>query len=88
MVTVHGAAALQDLAHGVMYDFARAHHDRLGQQGVEAIEALLQRELRALPSDPRKQTPAPSGCPPEPSSAILWNIGQLLRPFAQNPLPI
>jgi transposase InsO family protein len=88
MVTVHGATALQDLAHGVMHDFARAHHERLGQRGVEAIEAVLEKELRALPSEPRKQTPTPSGCSPGPSSAILWNIGQLLRPFAQNSLPI
>ncbi|MFC1642697.1 hypothetical protein ACFL5O_08425 [Myxococcota bacterium] len=88
IVTVHGATALPDLAHGVRYDFARAHHERLGPRGLEAIQAVLEKELPALPSEPRQQTPVPSGCSPGPSSATLWNIGQLLRPFAQNPLPI
>jgi hypothetical protein len=82
------ATVTQDLAHGVMHDFARARHDRLGQRGVKAIETLLEQELRALPSGPRQHSPAPSGCSPGPSSAILWSIEQLLRSSAQNPLPI
>ncbi|MFC1642616.1 hypothetical protein ACFL5O_08015, partial [Myxococcota bacterium] len=88
LLVVHGATATHDLALGVMHDFARANPNRLGRRGVEAIQALLERELRALPLGPQHQTPAPSACSPGPSSATLWNIGQWLRPFAQNPMPI
>jgi hypothetical protein len=61
----------------------RAHHDRLGHAGADAIRALLQRELTALlPTSPH------SACPPAPPFAILWNTGRTQRPPAPAPLPI
>jgi hypothetical protein len=78
-----GHAATYDLAYGVISNCARAHHDRLGQPGVDAIGALLERELQNLP-----QTPTHSGSFPGSSADILWNIAQKSRPSAPNPLPL
>ena len=83
LLLLHGHAATYDLAHGVMNDCARAHHDRLGQPGVDAIRALLERELQNL-----LQTTTHSGCSPGSSSDTLWNIGRKQRPSAPNPLRI
>lgn len=83
MLTLHGHAAIHDLAHGIMNDCARAHRDRLGQRGVDAIRAVLERELQNL-----RQNPVHSGCSPGASSDILWNIGRKPRPSAPNPLRI
>jgi hypothetical protein len=83
LLLVHGHAATYDLAHGVMNDCARVHYDRLGQPGVDAIRALLERELDNL-----LQTTTHSGCSPGSSSDALWNIGRKQRPSAPNPLRI
>jgi transposase InsO family protein len=83
LLVLHGHDAILDIAHGVMDDCARTHHDRLGQPGADAIRALLKRELTAL----LRSTPN-SSCPPTPSLATLWNTGRTRRPPAPNPLPI
>ncbi|MFC1642328.1 hypothetical protein ACFL5O_06525 [Myxococcota bacterium] len=51
-LSLHGASAIRDLARGVMLDCARARHGRLGEPGVAAIRALLERELQAPPLTP------------------------------------
>jgi hypothetical protein len=66
-----------------MSDCAQAHFRRLGQPGVDAIRALLHREISAIaPPDPN-----PS-CQSAPPLATLWNTGRTKRPPAPNPLPI
>jgi len=82
LLLVHGHNATLDIAHGVVDDCIRAHHERLGQPGANAIRTLLQRELNALPS------PSNSPCGPSPPLATLWNTGRTQRPPAPNSLPI
>jgi hypothetical protein len=80
---VHDEAALADIANGVMNDCARAHFARLGQSGVDAIRALLQREISAIAPPNQNHT-----CQSAPLLATLWNTGRTKRPPAPNPLPI
>jgi hypothetical protein len=83
IAVVHGDCAIADITNGVMNDCAQAHFGRLGQPGVDAIQALLQRELSAI-AQPSKN---PS-CQAASTIATLWNTGRTKRPPAPNPLPI
>jgi len=80
---VHSDIALKDIATGVMNDCAQAHFHRLGQPGVDAIRALLLRELSAIAPPNQDST-----CLSAPPLATLWNTGRTKRPPAPNPLPI
>jgi hypothetical protein len=83
MAIVHGDGVLSDIANGVMNDCARTHFQRLGQPGVDAIRALLLREITAVA--PPNQDPT---CQSAPPLATLWNTGRTKRPPPPNPLPI
>ena len=80
---VHGNGALSDIANGVMNDCTQSHFRRLGQPGVDAIRALLLRELSVI----APPNPIPS-CQSALPLATLWNTGRTKRPPAPNPLPI
>lgn len=83
IAAVHGDCAFADIANGVMNDCAKVHFERLGQPGVDAIQALLQREISVIASP--NQDPS---CQSTPPLATLWNTGRTKRPPAPNPLPI
>ncbi len=83
LLVVHGDSAITDIAHGVLDDCVRRHHDRLGEQGAVVIRSLLRREL----ATPLQSTPN-SPCGPTPSPATLWSTGRTRRPPAPIPLPI
>lgn len=89
LLLVYGYPAIIDVARAVTDEFARGHLDRLGQQGLDAICSLLQRELRLLERQPPPSpaNPRHSGCSPEPLAAILETVGRTPRPPPPNPLP-
>jgi len=80
---VHGDSAIADIANGVMNDCAQRHFGRLGHLGIDAIRALLAREISAIAPPNRDPT-----CQSSPPLATLWNTGRTKRPPAPNPLPI
>ena len=73
----HAAA---DLARGAMHDFRLAHADRLGPAGIDAIAALLERELAKLGGN--------DDCAPVAASDILARTGKTPRPPPSGHLPI
>ncbi len=71
---------VNDLVDGALHDFNLAHHDRLGNDGVAAIAALLERELTKLDRN--------HDCAATSPSAILTNTGKTPRPPPFGHLPI
>jgi hypothetical protein len=69
-----------DLARGALHDFRIAELDRLGQDGVNTIADLLERELAKLSTN--------HDCAPAAASAILTNTGKTPRPPPSGHLPI
>lgn len=75
----HGAAA-RDVAAGTLHAFQLDHAERLGDQGLGAIAAILDRELAKLG--------ATHDCAPAAASAILARTGKTPRPPPSGHLPI
>ncbi|KAF0170054.1 MAG: hypothetical protein FD161_4809 [Limisphaerales bacterium] len=48
LAEMHGTAVAQDIAAAVSRQFSIEHHDRLGQRGLRAVEAVLRRALAEL----------------------------------------
>jgi hypothetical protein len=75
---LHGHRA-SDLARGAMHDFKLANLDRLGHDGIDAIGALLDRELATLDAN--------HDCAQLSAAAILTRTGKTPRPPPSNRLP-
>lgn len=83
LITMHGLPCATDLITGALSSFRLAYRDRLAESGIEAVAALVHRELvrhrkRSAPSKPN--------CPPTQDSATLWNTGRTKRPPTPNHL--
>lgn len=77
----HGPGAAGDIAHGVFRSFAVVTLDRIGEDGVAAIRAMLDQCLTPLP-----QEPAPSRCTQGFVAAILARAGSETRPAPKGSL--
>ncbi len=76
---VHGHAA-GDVAAGTLHDFRLDHAERLGDRGLDAVAAMLRRELAKLGTN--------HDCAPQAASAILARTGKKPRPPPSGHLPI
>ncbi len=75
LVEQHGTSGAADLARGVLHAYRLANLDRLGPEALDAIAAVLQRELT-------ERCPPPSAaCPPTLRAAILEPSGKNRRPL-------
>lgn len=72
--------AVADLVRGALHDFRLDHLQRLGEEGISAITALLERELAKVGTKDH--------CAPATASAILARTGKTPRPPPSDPLPI
>jgi hypothetical protein len=79
LALVHGAAAT-DVARGTLHEFRLGNADRLGPDGVDAVSAVLERELGKLD--------AKLDCAAESASAIFRSTGRSPRPPPPNRLRI
>lgn len=77
-----GVATATDIAHGVAAAFRAASRDRLADDGLDAIAALLNRELETL-----RKTSSNTSVATDVGSAILHSIGRSRRPSHSSLLP-
>lgn len=86
LVAVNGSRPAADIACGVFAHFVLHHHDRLGDAGVDAIEAIVQRELERLHT--RAHTPGDSKSTADDAARIILPLGLFRRPRPPEPLSI
>jgi len=77
----HGPAAARDIANGVFWSFAAHCVDRIGQDGISAIRAVLVEHLPPCPQDADQ-----ARCAQDFAAAILPHTGQKRRPAPEGDL--
>ncbi|MBI2395160.1 MAG: transposase family protein [Deltaproteobacteria bacterium] len=88
LVALNGSRPAADIACGVFADFVLRHHDRLGDAGVDAIEAIVQRELECLHTRAHTRGHSDSTADGSPPIMLMLPLGLFRRPRPPEPLSI